>query len=245
MKVIDIYNYIDSVAPFEKAESWDNVGLLVGDKEAEVTGITVALDLTADTVDFAIKKNANLIVTHHPVIFTAMKSITADSLIYRCIASGINIISAHTSFDVADFGINATLASLLSLENVETFADGIGVIGDIPETEIAAVAEDVKEILGCDAVKVVGEGYISKIAVVGGSGGDFADMAKELGAQLLITGDVKHNVFIDAMNSDFCIIDAGHFYTETHGMKILKTMLQEQFVEIKITEIYDYKVRTV
>ena len=113
--VQEIYNAIDGFAPFKRAEHWDNVGLLVGDSAAEVTGILLSLDMTADTLDEALAHGCNLIVTHHPVIFEPLKALTADSLIYRAARQGVSVICAHTNLDVADYGVNFALADKLGL----------------------------------------------------------------------------------------------------------------------------------
>ena len=105
----DIYNFIDSFAPFNTQEEWDNSGLLVGDKNAKVTKILFALDVTSDVIEQAKNVGANLIITHHPVIFKAISNVLSDSLMYKLISNNISIICAHTNYDKAVDGVNDIL----------------------------------------------------------------------------------------------------------------------------------------
>ena len=124
MTVNDIYAYLNEFCPFDTACDFDNVGLLVGDKNANVTKAIIALDCTLDAVNQAIETGAELIITHHPIIFSPLKSVTAESTVYRLIKNNISVISAHTNLDIAYGGVNDCLAATLNLRDVEN------VVGD-------------------------------------------------------------------------------------------------------------------
>ena len=119
MTVNDIYSFLNEFAPFDTACDFDNAGLLIGAKDAEVDKCIIALDCTEAVVDEAIQKGAQLIITHHPVIFSGLKSVLADSLVYRLIENNISVISAHTNLDIADGGVNDCLAKALGLKDVK------------------------------------------------------------------------------------------------------------------------------
>ena len=119
MTVNDIYSFLNEFAPFDTACDFDNAGLLIGGKDAEVVKFIVALDCTEAVVDEAIQKGAQLIITHHPVIFSGLKSVLADSLVYRLIENNVSVISAHTNLDIADGGVNDCLAKALELNDVK------------------------------------------------------------------------------------------------------------------------------
>ena len=117
MKILDILNYLSCLAPIETALDFDNVGLLVGDKGAEVNCCVIALDCTQKTIDTAIQNGAQLIVTHHPVIFNPLKKVIKGDIVYRLIENGISVISMHTNLDIAEKGVNQELLNVLELEN--------------------------------------------------------------------------------------------------------------------------------
>ena len=136
MIVYDIYDFLDEKYDFSSALEYDNVGLLVGDGRDKVTGVLVCLDCTDEAITEAVKQGANLIVTHHPVIFDPLKSVTEQSLVYRLIKIGISVISAHTNLDQADGGVNDALAEAVGLSDVEKIADSEGFfyrIGELSE----------------------------------------------------------------------------------------------------------------
>ena len=121
MKVSQIYDYINTIAPFQSACDWDNVGLLIGDENSEITGILVCMDVTSQIVETKCSKSFNLIISHHPIIFKGQKTFTSTSLPYKCVTNGISVISAHTNWDMAKGGINDTLGNALELQNLRPF----------------------------------------------------------------------------------------------------------------------------
>ena len=174
MTIQDVYAFLDTRAPFATAEEWDNVGLLVGDGAQPVTGVVVALDATPGALEAARALNANLLITHHPVIFSPLRRLTAEGMPYRLAAEGIGLIAAHTNLDKAAGGVNDALAACLGLEEVTVAADGMTRIGTLPNPEEATVfAHRIAEALETP-VRVSGDHRIQRVAVCGGAGGDFA-----------------------------------------------------------------------
>ena len=236
--VRDVFGYIDSFAPFGAAEKWDNVGLLLGDENAAVTGIVAALDLTADILNEAAGLGANLVVTHHPVIFDPLKRLESSSVVYKAARLGVHVISAHTSLDVAPEGVNQALAETLELRDPAPLCeDGLGRIGLLPYAMTARqLAGYVKERLGCKGLRFYeGPGQISCVALCGGAGGSLLEEACHQGAQALITADVKHSVFLEAKNRNMTVIDGGHFATENVIIPRLANRLCHRFPQLPVT----------
>lgn len=243
IQVKDLYRLIDTLAPFGNADSFDNVGLLAGDPEATVTGLLLALDLTEETIDEAIAKGYNTVLTHHPIIFHPLKSVLVGSLVYRCIEAKISVICAHTNLDKAPNGVNTALAAALGLINTRPLHSpaspsdlGYGLLGELtapmPPAELAA---DVKSKLGAQAVTYHDGGrVISTVAVCSGSGGSFLAAAFAAGAEAMVTGDVKHDVFLSAKLAGFTLLDAGHFATEAVVLPLLKEQISAAFAGIKV-----------
>lgn len=238
-----VLEFLNTIAPLNTAESYDNVGLLAGSGNDEVTGIATCLDITEEIVDEAVSKGANLIVSHHPVIFHPMKRIMADSPVYMLIRNGIDSIALHTNFDMSEGGVNDALMELLGwessgvLEQTQPTGLGIGAVADLPLAFTAkALAEHCKQALDLECVKYC-EGNVNAITRVGvccGSGGDLLQRAKELGCQALVTGDVKHSVWIEAHNLGMALIDAGHYGTEKSAPHRIAALLSRAFPEIPI-----------
>lgn len=220
MTVLQINDFINSIAPFELAEIWDNCGLLIGSYQKKVEKCFFALDVTLPIIDEAIENNVDLIITHHPVIFSGLKNILSDSLVYKLIKNDISVISAHTNLDKALNGINDALIKKLNLEKVdcfnEKFENSFIRVGQLEnKMSISEFANLVKNNLNCGCVRLVeGNRDIKKVAVVSGSGGDFLNDVFSLDVDAFVTGDVKHNILIDALNNGITLIDAGHFETE-------------------------------
>lgn len=246
--VREIYEYIDSIIPFSTQESWDNSGLLAGDPDAEVTRILTALDITIGVINEAVSEKAELIISHHPVIFTPLKTVMANSPVGIMIQSEISAICSHTPFDMSPLGMNKGLYDLLSSPlglseasiPLEEAGEGLSV-GRIYELKKPISPEEAakkaKAALGCTAVRFSqGGSDIRRIAISSGSGGSFVSLAQSKGADALISGDFKHDAFIDAGNAGFTIIDCGHFHTERIFCGIMKKLLSEAFPEIRITE---------
>lgn len=347
--VSEIYEYIDQIAPFALAESWDNSGLLCGSGELPVDSALVALDITSDVAAEAAEIGAQLIISHHPVIFEPLKKLSAASVPWRLASSGISAICAHTNLDIAAGGVNDCLAQRLCLNNrkplqvtgdspfykmvvfvpveqaepvyvamaeagagalgcysgcaflssgegrflphegakpfvgemgklaqvpevrIEMFVAGeklnavkaamlashpyeqpaydifidesvkqvhsLGLIGELPaEYSPEEFASFVRERLGCAGVRFASGGHpIRNVAVCGGAGGSLWSHVVGGHADAFVTGDVKHNLFIDAKEAGITLVDAGHFATENVVIEPLAGRLAQQFPEVHFT----------
>ena len=248
MKVKDIINVIEEFAPASIQEGWDNSGLCVGSPEDEVTSILFALDCTPELVDEAVECGADMIVTHHPLIFSGLKKISPDDFIgkavIKAIKAGISIYAAHTNADKVIAGVSGAMAERLGLENVNILADegngvGLGVVGTLPQPISSNQAlKLVKEKFGLKMIKASRpiEGLVTKIAMCGGSGGSLIGTAQKSGAQLFISGDISyHNFFTQ---KDFMIMDIGHYESEIDIVEILISLIKKKFptFAVRITQ---------
>lgn len=366
MKLNELLGILNHEVPFHTAESWDNVGLLIGDKQCEVNGILTALDCTLDVVEEAVNQNINTIIAHHPLIFKGVKNITKDggygSILYRLIQNNINLIALHTNLDVHPRGVNAMLAEKIGLKNyelldrqedayykvqvyipaqnaksfkdtlnahglakegnyeycffntegqgqfkpvqgaqphigqigdIETVAElkiefmiqstqiafaqeliqthhpyetpvydfipmqkmsqyGLGMIGELAEAEsVESFVQSVKQSLHMPSVRFIGNrnAKIKRVAIVGGSGIGFENLAHQRGADLFITGDIKHHEALDAKTAGINLLDINHYseYVMKEGLvTLLKDWLADESVKIPIkaatinTDPYDY-----
>ncbi len=240
MKVKDIYTMLDEKFNFSSACSYDNPGHLVGSMNDDVKGIVVCLDCTEEAVSQAISEGANLIISHHPVIFDGLKSVTDESIVYRLIRADISVISAHTNLDQADGGVNDALCERAGLKNVEKVADYEGFLYRIGELTDPLTADEfairISKSLGYP-VKYVGTNtHIKRVAVCSGSGGSMLYEVAEQGIDAYLTADIKHDVFMDAHSMGIALFDAGHFGTEDIIVSILANRLKKAFPEINIYE---------
>lgn len=232
-EVKDILDFIDSFAPYDTACEWDNTGFSAGDMNAEVKKIVFALDATGDVISFAESVKADLIVTHHPLIFKPIKALPADSTVYKTVNSGIACVSAHTNFDFSEIGVNTALCEKLNLkisDKVKT-SDGAFLYKCSLEKEysLSDFAHYIKEILG-GAVRYNGiNKTIRIVAVCAGAGEDYIAEAKNIGADALLTGDGGHHDFLDANEMDIALICAGHFETENPAVDVLMKKIGEKF----------------
>ncbi len=248
--VKDVLRFIETIAPPYMAESWDNVGLLCGRGEGKVEKLLVALDPFATVIDEAIALGADLIVTHHPLIFgEPVKAVSDTTQTGKCLLTLIEhhiaAINAHTNLDLAPGGVNDVLAATLGLEAVQVLnpqgvdAQGrpYGLIraGEVAEQPLSTFLKTVKTQLQCDGLRYVSGGKpVSRVAVGGGScGGAIAEVAAA-GCDTFVTADVKYNQFRTACELGLNLIDAGHFHTENPTMPILAAALQKQFPEVEV-----------
>lgn len=244
MTLQELYALIDGqIAPFSSAQSYDNAGLLVGEKDAALCCVLVALDITQETIDEAKKTGAQAIVSHHPVIFEALRTVTDDSLPYRLIREGIGAICAHTNLDAAGEGVNDCLARALKLTDLMPLAENpapgepvIGRVGRLPKALTAPqLVQRVKAALSpAGGVRYIDGGQIiSRVAVCGGSGGSLYALAHRLGAQALVTADIKYDVFLSCRRLGLSALDAGHFDTEQVVLEPLCRRLTELAPEVR------------
>ncbi len=235
MNIKDIYTALDRRAPFGDAEEWDNVGILIGNGEDEVSRILIALDATEATLDAAICMGVDLVVTHHPIIFDPMRSLSSNSLPYRFAAAGIGVLSAHTNLDKACGGVNDTLASLIGLHNVRTAPDGMCRIGDLPHQITAKMlAEAVSGTLSTAARVNLPAKSVRTVAVCGGGGGDFIAELSPL-ADAYVTGEIRHHGWLTAGQAGLAVIEAGHHATEQPVIHAMLAWLREDVPDIPAT----------
>lgn len=233
MTVQDIFELLQQKAPFGLAEEWDNVGLLVGDENAEVTTVLVALDVTDALLDCAIEKKAELIVTHHPVIFNPLKSVTADSLVHRLVTAGISVICMHTNADKALGGVNDCLCKKLGLSDLEIAPDGMCRIGKLPASMTAeAFATYVAQCLSTAVRVKVGIDMIRTVVLCGGSGADLVLSLLDR-ADAALTGEVKHHEWL-SVPSGKTLVDGGHYSTEIAVVDRFCEWLQDAFPTLNI-----------
>lgn len=246
--VYDIVRFMESIAPQSKKESWDNVGLLCGRKDRQVTTILVALDPFEDVAEEAVKLGADLIVTHHPLIFHPLYSLTDDTAIGRTAATllrhDIAAFSAHTNLDIAPQGVGSCLARALGLEDIsviepiEKAADGVwGLLrmGTVAPQSLNDFLAHVKRTLQAPAVRYApASEKVHRVAVGGGACADEWKSAFAAGCDTFVTADARYNDFWDARDAGLTLIDAGHFYTENPVCTYLQRILQEAFPEIRV-----------
>ncbi|MFR8011604.1 MAG: Nif3-like dinuclear metal center hexameric protein [Clostridia bacterium] len=233
--VADIYRFIDSFAPFDTQESWDNSGLLVGSSDAEIHKIGVALEVTPEVLNSAAAQGIDLIVTHHPVIFHPVKSVLRGSVLWEAIRLGLNVICCHTPLDKAEGGVNDTLARLLDFQQLGRDDSGFlrtGVFDSVPARELA---ERVRVKLHAGALRCCGlNRRVDRAAVCSGAGASLLADAKALGCDALITGDAGHHDFLDAEEMGITLIAAGHYETETIVAPVLRDKILEAFPALDV-----------
>ncbi len=233
MKVLDVFNYIDSFAPFSSQEEWDNSGHLLGSLNSEVTKAVVCLDVSKDVIDYAVKIGANLVVSHHPVIFSPVKSVTDDSYLYNALIHGISVISAHTNLDRAPGGVNDALCEALSFAYQKVYADTKPTFLNVCFPETAFSAEELsaylRNKLSCAVSYTDAEKNITKIGLCSGAGADFIDDAIKLGCNAFITGEAKYHEFLEAKEKGISLFTVGHFESEIPVVKKLTDNLNNEF----------------
>lgn len=233
-KVKDFYGYLNSIAPFETQENWDNSGMLVGDMDAEVKKVSVVLDITHEEIKKAKAIGADLIISHHPVIFNPIKSVTRGSVPYELVASSINALCCHTPLDIADGGTNDSLAKLLGIEVTRT-EDPILRLGTVEPTTAENLAGKIAKTLNTKVRYADSGRKIEKIAICTGAGCSLIEAAGEIDA--FITGDASHHNFLDCIQAGITLIAAGHYETEIVVVPVLVKKLQAQFPDIEIIDI--------
>jgi dinuclear metal center YbgI/SA1388 family protein len=253
MTVKDLLKTLDEIASFGLAEQWDNVGLMLGDPNQPIRSVLVALDPTEEVLSEAQEIGADCIITHHPLILHPLKAIYTDQpmgkFLRRALENEISVIGCHTNLDQAAGGVNDVLANSLGMvesrplvpvgnEPDAASAIGFGRVGRLadplsPEAFIGYLCDFLK----LPVLPVAGQlpEEISTVAVCGGSGSDLAEAAYASGAQVYVTGEVKHSTARWVEAAGFCIIDAGHFATENPVVESLVEILQGIFTENDIS----------
>jgi len=244
VRLQEVLASLDDIAAFSLAAAWDNVGLLVGDPAMAVTGILVALDPTAEVLAEAHERQANVLVTHHPLIFQPLKAMRTDQHLGRMLAMATRdhmaVVACHTNLDLASGGVNDVLAARLGLTDITPFtADngatdkltGLGRTGRYAAPLRAdEFIERLMAALATPTLRMVGKlpPTIARVAVCGGSGADLAEAAWQAGTQVLVTAEVKLSIARWSEAAGLCIIDAGHFPTENVIVPVLADVLRER-----------------
>ena len=242
----DIMKVIETTYPKHAALEWDNVGLLVGRTEKEVKKIYVALDATDEVIDDAILRGADMLITHHPLLFSPLKKITDEhfigSRVVKLLQHDISYYAMHTNYDV--LGMAELSGAILGLRDAEVLevtdaenTEGIGRVGELPcEMTLQECCELVKEKFQLENVKVFGDvnQMVQRVAISPGSGKGMADVALEKRAEVLVTGDISHHEGIDAVAQGIAIIDAGHYGLEHIFVDDIAVYLAKHFSGIEI-----------
>ncbi len=237
--VKDIFDYINEIAPFGNQCEWDNSGLLIGNKNKTVNKIGVVLDVTAGTAKNAVAAGVDLIISHHPVIFTPVKNFLSDSPGYILARNDIAVISAHTSLDTADGGVNDVLAETLGFKNPQRLTpngeESLVRVCKIESTTASALAKSVADKLK-GGVKYYDSGKeITTVALCAGAGKDFLHAAADSGCDAYITSEIPHHLWLEAESLGITVIDAGHFETETPVIPAFTEKLRSRFeIDVEI-----------
>ncbi len=238
-------NAFNDLAPVHYSENWDNPGLLVGDEEKEISSVYITLDATSDAIENARKKKADLILTHHPLIFHPVRRVSSDNYVGRrvmkIIACDMALFTMHTDFDVTCMADEA--ASRLALIETRVLEPtlsedlGLGAIGYLKEDlSLEELAEKTKQAFDLDNAAVYGdlEDTIVKVAVMPGSGSSAIDTACIEGCDVLITGDISHHDGVDALEKGINIIDAGHYGIEKLFIPYMKDYISKTLPDLKV-----------
>lgn len=255
MKLKEIIDILCELSPVQYSESWDNPGLLVGDENMEISKIYVALDATTEVIEAAHEAGADLLLTHHPLIFHPIRRVSSDSHVGRRIMSLISydmaLFTMHTDFDVTCMGTEA--ASMLDLFEIKILEPalsediGLGAMGYLKEDlTLKELAQKTKEDFSLTDVRVYGDldDTILKVAVLPGSGSSGIDAALNEGCDVLITGDISHHDGIDALEQGINIIDAGHFGIEKLFIPYMRLYISKTMKDIEVTEDKTQKTYT-
>ena len=237
--VNDVLGFVQTLAPLEYKMEWDHVGLSCGSPTQEVRKILVALDPFEYVCHEASEIGADLLVTHHPLIFHPVEALTdrtaaVRGLIHLC-RNNISAIAAHTNYDCAPGGVNDILAQTLELKNIHTIEGQTLLRAGEFDGTVADLLALVKEKLGCDALRYVDGGKpIRKVAVGGGACSGMRQDAINAGCDAFVTSDIGYNNFWDAQELGLTMIDAGHFHTENPAMRVMAEKLQAAFPEVEV-----------
>ena len=229
--VDEILTVLDDIAPLSTAEEWDNPGFQVGDLEAPVKKALVCLDVTEAALAEAQRVGAELIISHHPLLFSPISTLPADHLIYKLAVAGVSNIAMHTNLDKAQGGVNDCLAAALGLTDLRE-AYGLGRVGTL-ETPLSpeAFAVKVKTLLGTAVRMKAGGRPVKTVGLLGGAGGDVLEGDEVAAADAFVTGEIKHHQWLAA--PDITVVDAGHYATENVVVEPLCALLRERVREVE------------
>lgn len=233
-----IEEYCKAIAPYELSDEWDNIGLLVGEENTEVDRVMLSLDITPGTAAEAHKKGAQLIISHHPVIFEPLRYLTPDNAVYSLAKYDVAALCLHTDLDRAEQGVNTQLSKALGLKNTAFYPEDYILVGE-PETAMDAekFAALIKARLNAPSVRYT-DGTVTRAAVSSGGGGGGVELHRKYGFDAFVTGEMKHHQYLWAVSHGIAAFDAGHFSTENVVIGPLREILQKEFptVEFFVSE---------
>ncbi len=232
--VKNIYDYINSIAPFATQEEWDNAGFLIGEFRKEVKKAVLCLDVTKAVAEYAKDVEADLIISHHPVIFNGIKNVKKGSAVYTCIENDIAVISAHTNFDLAESGINYNLAMRLGLNDIKQIDGSFLAVGNLDyEMSIDDFAQFVSDTLDVSGLRYTDtEKPVKAIAVGGGACEEYIELAVQ-NADCFVTGDMKYHAMLECAENSYAVISAGHYETEHDSFIMLMDKLKALFADVE------------
>jgi dinuclear metal center YbgI/SA1388 family protein len=244
MNGIEIINIFEELYPQDLAYTWDNIGLQIGTINKEINNVLLTLDLTLEVVEEAIENKNELIIVHHPLIFSPLKSIKTDTykgkIIEKLIKSDIALYVAHTNFDVSTYGMNTMLANMLNLKDQQvleftTEDEGLGKVGTVDSIVMKDYIKLVKDTFKVTNARFIGDinKTVKKVAITGGSGSSTINSASKSGVDLLITGDISYHQAHDALAINLNVLDIGHT-VEKHFVYELKNILKDKGVKANI-----------
>lgn len=251
MKLGEVVSFLEELAPLQLQEDYDNSGLILGSKDADISGILVCLDADEEAVDLAVRHECQLILSHHPVIFSGIRTFAQgspeSSIIMKAIKNDLALYGYHTNFDSAADGLTCMLCRKLDLDNLliidERCMPGLGLkygagrVGDIVPMSGKAFLDLVKTRLSLDMIRYVGEipDFVLRVAVYNGSyNDDILEKLTDFAPEVLVTGDLKYHAARDLLHKGIFTIDAGHFGTEKLFVDEMAKILEERFPELRI-----------
>ena len=252
MQIKDLISKLEEKYPFYLQEEWDNSGLQIGNSEDELRGVVLSLDLEEESIDLAIEKRANLIITHHPYLFSPTKSIDFRNSFYnrleKAIKNDITIFAFHTNLDIAEGGVNDNLGEIIGLKDMKSLEQGkelgLGRYGNIEKINAKDFLSQVKEKLQANEIICYGDvnKEIEKVGICGGAGASLLDDVISLNCDLFISGDIKYHEGMDYANKGLIIADLGHFASENHIIykleKEIKTLIGDEVFTFSKTDSF-------
>lgn len=244
MTHLELYKHLNLKYPPSLSEEWDNDGLMCcASHDSKVKKVLLSLDCTYDAINYAQKNGFDVIITHHPLVFKPLNSLNTENFVsdklVMAIKGEITIMSFHTRLDAAKGGVNDALAEKLGLCDVNPIENGTETplcrIGSLPSPiPISDFAEFIKSKLGCTRLSYIGDGNVSRVAVLGGSGKDYVALAQKSGADTFVCGEIDYNSMLDWSEKKMNIIQAGHFETEHPVLCNIGTELEKEAIPFEI-----------
>ncbi len=244
----DVCNFLEAFAPTRLAETWDNVGLILGDPARPAKRIMTCLTITDDSASEAIDERADLIVSHHPLPFRPLQRITTEAtssqLVWQLANAGISVYSPHTAFDSAAKGINAELARMLGLIDVVALSPhtiepsvGGGRFGRLPQPmTLGDLATSIRAVIDAERIEAnfPRERTVRRVGIACGSGGSLLPLAKQSDCDCFVTGEATFHTIMEAGAQGIALVQIGHFASERFGIEMLASQLSESFTDCDV-----------